>query len=41
MLKECKTKCQNKLQQLKWKEQEKEEDQYVQDGEMRLKRIKK
>jgi hypothetical protein len=29
MLKECKTKeCQNKLQQLKWKEQEKEEDQY-------------
>ena len=29
MLKECKTKeCQNKLQQLKWKEEVKEEDQY-------------
>jgi hypothetical protein len=40
MLKECKTKeCHNKLQQLKWKEQEKEKDQYKR--EMRLKKLKK
>jgi len=34
--KECKTKeCQKKLQQLPWKEKEKEED-HVKDGETRL-----
>jgi hypothetical protein len=38
MLKVCKTKeCQNNLQQLQWKEHEKDED-HVTDAEMRLKR---
>jgi hypothetical protein len=38
MLKECKTKyCQNKLQQLQWKEQAKEEDD-IKEREIKLQR---
>jgi hypothetical protein len=39
VLKKCKTKeCENKLQQLQWKERRKEEDN-AKDGETRLDRI--